>query len=691
MPTATSAKGAAKRSDEQELVQYSSAVEAECVRQLRAADGTILVDGADGADQADEVFDIIITTETPVLTPGGYYLVLSHAQGAIDMRLAKRGLSFLLEHGGENAPYKIDPDMHVGVVKDVRIENRMLKGRVRFGPSERARLTRDEFVAQVRLWISGGWLPLAPKQLLRAGRNGEPDTYVIPKWVICEASSVSVPADAEARLGRSAGEALPPSGESPGEQPTPKENTMKQVLDGSTVIEVADDDPRPAITVQTRSLNGGGNGEDAAARTTRFNQIVELCKLNGLEARAGEFIAADLSLDQVKARVLDARMQSFARMGGAMPGAETLVPLKPKDVKRFSFTRALRMHAEIREGQRSKYDGLEGEVHEEIRKLAGENSIMHRGGIFLPMRLEDALPEERAMQVRAASSMGPAVPTGGAEIVQNVQMEFIDLLRNRAMCTALGARLIPGMVGTLSWARASADPTVRWMGTNPASGATGSAPKFGFVMSTPKTLIGKVLFPRQLVNLSNMDVEGYVRNTLAIGHGLAFDSGAITGKGTDAEPLGLMNNGDVGTLAMGNTIPTWKLLRQGVGAVLKKNVPGDSLAYMATPELAAVLSATPKISGAASGFIWEGRVDEGQVGGYRGVATNQVPISGSDHGLLLGAWSNFVLPMWGALEFVTDNITYADAGQLQVISYQNGDCVCLRPEGFLIHTGARLS
>ena len=688
MPTAI------EEAREAEQVQFASAVEVECVRQLRAADGTILVAGAEGADEAEEVFDIIITTETPVLTPGGFYLVLSHAANAIDMRLAKRGLSFLLEHGGANAPFKIDPDMHVGVVDDVRIEDRKLKGRVKFGPSGRAQLTKQEFVERVRRWISGGWLPLAPKQLLRAGKGGDPDTYVIPRWVICEASSVSVPADAEARLGRSAGEALPSAGESQGEEPAQEESTMKRVLaeGGGTLVEVDDSDPRPAITIETRSQ--GASGDDAAARSSRYGQIVELCKLNKLEARAGEWIAQDLSIEAVKARILDSRVQAMAAAGGPMPGAEALVAMKPQEARRFSFARAINMSVEMKEGTRSKFDGLEGEVHQEIYKQAGAQGIQYRGGIYLPMRLEDSLPEDRVMQLRAAgtSLLGPAVPQGGAELVVNQTMEFVDLLRNRAMCTALGARLIPGMVGTLNWPRATADPAVQWMGTNPSAGATGTAPKFGFIMSTPKTLIGKVLFPRQLVALTNIDVEGYVRRVLAIGHGLAFDKAVLVGKGTDREPLGLLNNPDVNTLSMGNTIPTFKLLRQGIGTILSYNVPGDDLAYMTRPELAAVLSATPKISGAAAGFIWDGRVEDGNLGGYRSVVTNQLPLTnGTDYPLIGGAWSNVILAMWGALEFITDNISYADAGQVQVVSYQNGDAVNLRPEAFLNHTGARLS
>ena len=70
--------------------------------QYRAADGTViaLADGEAPPADATKRYRIVISSETPVLRPWGYE-TLSHAPGAIDLSLAKRGLSFLLEHGGE--------------------------------------------------------------------------------------------------------------------------------------------------------------------------------------------------------------------------------------------------------------------------------------------------------------------------------------------------------------------------------------------------------------------------------------------------------------------------------------------------------------------------------------------------------------------------------------------------------------
>jgi hypothetical protein len=179
---------------------------------------------------------------------------------------------------------------------------------------------------------------------------------------------------------------------------------------------------------------------------------------------------------------------------------------------------------------------------------------------------------------------------------------------------------------------------------------------------------------------------------LGEGHGLAWDLGAIAGPGTDNQPVGLTNNPDVQTLGMGSTIPTYKLLTQAIGMIRKKNHRGQSLGWATTPELAAVLAATPRVAGAgATDFIWQGQIGNGTIAGYRAMDSNQMPIVGSDHELIGGSWSNIVFPLWGAMELTLDPYSLADFGQLRITSFQMGDVVNQRPEGFVRCTAARLA
>lgn len=688
----------------------------EIERQMRALDGTLYDVGAtDAPADAEEVFAITITSDTPVDFPGGQ-LILSHEPGAIDMRLASQGLSFLLEHGGENAPYRIDPEMHVGVVRDVKQETHRTRGLVSFLDSGLAPQIRADFRKQGRPWISAGWLPLAKPVLVRAGQGDRPDLWKMPKWRLCEASSVSVPADPTARVAYSAWGFGNPAGDS-GAKPTMEEEDpmKKKVLSElGTVIEVEDSDPRQALSeTQLRSLEGmvrGGDdptrGAAVAERQKEINQIVELCTAHKLESRAGEFIAAGLNLEQVKGKILDIR--STAGDFNGSPAAERLVPLTRKEAESYSVTRAVMCAMALRGESGFKFHGLEADVHREIERQAKVaqqqgGSIITRGGVFIPMRVHDAVRgdeklfarvggDERALQVRAATSLGPSIPTGGAELVPNTLLDMIDILRNNSVCAALGARTLPGVVGTVTWPRVKADPTVRWMATNPGSGAAASAPSYGWVMSSPKTLIGNIIYPRQLQNVVNFDIENDMRGRLGEGHGLAWDLGGIAGPGTDGQPVGIVYNPDVQSLPMGNTIPTYKLLTQAIGMTRKKNFRGQSLGWALTPEMAAVLAATPRVSGAgATDFIYQGPIGEGTMAGYRALDSNQLPISGSDHELILGAWSNMVFPLWGAMEITVDPYTYADFGQLRITSFQMGDVVNQRPEGFVRCTGARLA
>lgn len=698
--------------DDDRPAMFYAEVPLEFERRLRAADGTTYADGAaEAPEDAEEVFEIVISSETPA-TYQGARLVLSHDEAAIDMSIATRGLSLLLEHGGRDAPWSIDPELHVGVVENIRIVKNQLVGTARFGPSARAQQTREEFRARVRPFISVGWLPLAEPVLLKAGGRGTPDTYVMKRWRPCEASSVSVPKDPKARHTNSVRGFQFPAGH-PGGSPAQEGNAMKKVLsETGTVIEVLDDDPRPALSdVQLRSLAGmvvrGGDGPAPAAQEARnkeIGEILTLCTLHGMEKRAGEFVAAGLTLEQAKGRILDLRSSSGDFAGA--PAAERLVPFSRKEAEQYSVVRAVQCALALRGVDGFKFEGLEADVHRHLERLAKIEGaaglpISTRGGVFVPMRARDAAHGDEklvarlggeTLQLRAASTMGPSIAGGGAEIVPNVLLDMIDILRNNSVCTTLGARTLPGMVGTATWPRRKADPTVRWMGTNPGAGAAASGSQYGWVMSSPKTLIGNVVYPRQLGNMVNFDLENDIRGVLGEGHALAWDLGGIAGTGTDNQPVGITNNPDVQTLAMGNTIPTYKLLVQAVGMVRKKNFRAQRPAWVTTPEMAAVLAATPRVDGAgATDFIWQGPVGDGLIAGYRAMDSNQMPIDGSaNHETVVGVWQNMVFPLWGAMEITVDPYSFVEFGQLRIASFQMGDVVNQRPEGFVRCTGARL-
>lgn len=292
-------------------------------------------------------------------------------------------------------------------------------------------------------------------------------------------------------------------------------------------------------------------------------------------------------------------------------------------------------------------------------------------------------------------TLGTMQPAGGAALVgQMVMPDMIDLLRNKAMVLAAGAKLYPGLQGVVLFNKKTAAPTVEWMAENPAADATASEPGYGYVTLSPKTLIGSVQIPRQLLVMASIDVEADIRNDLAVGTALAIDLGALHGTGADRQPVGIYSAAGVQTFAV-DGVPDLADVTTMMGMVADKNADLGALAWMTTPLMAGVLMRTPVVSGQAI-FIWEGTFREGKLRGFPAYATSQVSkvmeASATKQGMIFANWNDLAVGMWGnELEIVVDPLTLAARGQIKITSYAMADVAVLRGDSFVKGTGALLA
>lgn len=659
----------------------------EFTRRTRAAEP------AAAAGEERVVYDVVISSENPVL--GSYYeQVLGHGEGEIDLRSAKGGLSLLIEHGGPSAPYRVDPDYHAGLVTEIRQDGKKLRGVVEFGSEPRAVRAEADFAKGVRPFISVGWLPGPNLQSVVTKRSGKPDLVRITGWRPAEVSIVSVPADFTARKGRSGPgiEGFPVITE--GLAPVKEEPKMKRVRNAATgVIEVvSDDDARPVAVEATPEGGQRSAGEIQIDGNKRASQIVRICKQFGIEARSVEFIESNLSVPEVCDKILETRAAGTIQ---TQPAAEHLAPTIPgvdkKTARRFSVLRALRCAVS------GKYEGFEGEIHTELEKSLPSNFERHgERSILVPMRLAELTDED--LFVRQTRALGSGIPDSGATLVTSTQGELIDLLRNATKCVKLGARTVPGLVGTIQFPKKTSGSSVRRMGENPPAGAAESSSKYGWVIGSPKTYIGNTICPRQLINLTSFDVEADMRQDLVADHGVAFDFDGIYGQGAANEPLGVYPDTNTQTQAMGG-VPSWQKLIKMAGKVLTKNISDEDIGFMTTSLMAAELAVTTRGSTTVPPFIWEGPLQDGRIGPYKASSTNQMSathsgrakVGGTEHGLICGPWQNLLFLLWGVLELQVDTITLADKGQIKVLSFMMGDVVNQRPDGFVVSTGATVT
>lgn len=635
---------------------------------------------ADGGEGAVRLYPVSFSSEAPVRrfswdTWEDYDEVLSHAPGDIDLSRAKNGLPLIKSH---------QRLLHFGSVTDVSLDEKRkrLRGMASFSSiplgQEQETMLREGHIQTV----SVGYQVLSMELVSKDNKTGIA-TYRC-RWMPYEVSTEPIPADYKVGFGRTRAEARAGAGDIDLVEFTIEE----PAIEGERTMSVEAGTPPAAVTPPAKGTETPATPAaappapvDVRDRGADAAEIMEMAQVHGVTDRAAGWIRQGLTPDQVSREILKA----VRTHGPAQPSAESLAAMPAKDRKRYSVHRAIRMQAEIMDGKRSRYDGLEAEIHEEMAK---HRTGADHGGILVPWRLRD----EDAGQERV---LGTTQPTGGATLVgQQVMPDMIDLLRNRALVLIAGARLYPGLQGVVYFNKKTGAPSVTWMEENPPADAPQSEPAYGYVSLSPKTLIGQVQIPRQLLVMSSIDVEADVRSDLAIGHGLALDLGALHGKGTDKQPVGIYSAADVLSHAVGG-VPDLEDITTMPALVADKNADLGSLSWMTTPLMAGVLKRTPLVTGYPV-FLWSGTYREGELGGYPARTTNQISktlgAGGNEHGLIFANWQDLLVGMWGNdLEIVVDVLTKAARGQILITSYSMGDTAVRRGESFVKGTGATLS
>ncbi len=631
---------------------------------------------ADGGEGQIRLYPVSFSSEAPVRryswdTWEEYDEVLSHVSGDVDLSRAKNGLPLIKSH---------QRLLHFGSVNDIELDEKRgrLRGMASFSSiplgQEQETMLREGHIKTV----SVGYQVLSMDMVSKDKKTGLA-TYRC-RWMPYEVSTEPIPADHKVGFGRTRAEADLDLVEFTIEEPASEgERTMS--VDAGT--------PQPAAQGAPAQGNETPVGPAATApapkvtetrdRGAEAAEIMDMAQAHGVTDKVAGWIRQGLSPDQVSREILKA----VRTHGPAQPSAEALAAMPARDKKRYSIHRAIRMQAELMDGKRARYDGLEAEVHEELTK---HRTGADHGGVLVPWRLEGD-DQQRVL--------GTTQPSGGATLVgQQIMPDMIDLLRNRALVLVAGAKLYPGLQGVVYFNKKTGAPTVSWMEENPPSDAPGSEPSYGYVSLSPKTLIGQVQIPRQLLVMSSIDVEADIRSDLATGHGLALDLGALHGKGTDKQPVGIYGAADVQSHAVGG-VPDLTDITTMPALVADKNADLGALSWMTTPLMAGVLKRTPLVSGYPV-FLWAGTYREGELGGYPARTTNQISktlgAGSNEHGLVFGNWNDLLVGMWGNdLEIVVDVVTKAARGQILITSYSMADTAVRRGESFVKGTGATLS
>lgn len=621
-------------------------------------------EGKEAAGKRDEDrFDISISSEYPVERWFGRE-VLDHSADAVDLSRAKLGLSFLDSHDAKSV---------IGIVENVKVADKILRGQVRFSRSAPAQQVKTDIQDGIRRFISVGYA--VNEYTLAVSSKEEGDTYRATKWTPMEASSVAVPADPTVGNGRKeSGRQYPVlvRSENPASEPNLREVNVETATAATQVTE----------------------SRTAAA------EIIRLGKVHSIDSgKVEQFVRDGKSVDDFSRFVLE----EVGKRGGkaiTQPPAENQerLELTEKEQKNYNLARGImtavtNIEAATNGSAAKRANSFEMEVSEEIEKNWSRES---HGGLFVPWSLRHAwtpeLQKRYPMQKRAGLDSGTA--TAGQELKFTEPGEFIQFLYNSMRVKELGARTIAGLRDNVSYPKQTGKATGSWVGENPGSDVADSALTLGSIASSPKTYQSSSSYSRQLLAQAVIDVDTLVREDLGRDLALAVDSVAIVGGGSN-QPSGIgatsgvqsyvtiADAGNGGVLAWDDIVKMSELLEDANADQL-----GDG-AWLSTPGVKSSLKRTARLGNTIGLPIW---ADDSTVDGYRARSSNQVTknstkgTSGATlHTLVRGIFETMVIGMWGSgFELVVDPYRLKKQGMIELTTFMLTDVTLKYPVAFVV-------
>ena len=358
----------------------------------------------------------------------------------------------------------------------------------------------------------------------------------------------------------------------------------------------------------------------------------------------------------------------------------------------FSIVRAIAHAAGMRVDA-----GREIEVSAELAR----RSDRPFNGVAVPM-----LALSRPIERRVLTTALPAGDPGGSLIGTYLDpTQFIDLLRAQLRIRKLGARVVGDLVSHIDIPRMnySAVGKSGYLGTNGGWVAENtplpfSDPGCDRISLRPKSAGCITEISRNVLMQSTPDVEMLVREDLALGLARVLDAAAISGTGTQNDPVGILNMTggtapyQVGSVAIGTNggAITWAKILQMIEIVELANAPDGDRAFLSTPRVKAQNMQTPKVSGVAGIGMIQDSPDE--LAGYPFAQTTLMPdylTKGTGTALsamIFGAWSDLLIGTWSALDILVnpyESVAYSK-GNVQVRAMMTVDIQARHPQSFCV-------
>jgi len=435
--------------------------------------------------------------------------------------------------------------------------------------------------------------------------------------------------------------------------------------------------------------SGWDETKDGAALETAQRNLKNAQRLVEIHVDKVSALAADVELEH--------RMTGWAGAdsdSNAAPGVSvSVISKRTKDgdlPKQFSVIRALRAKHGIKNarGFVDKMDGIEAEMIQEGEHEARSAEItdFDPNGFMVPQMC--AYKRHNPNSEMEARDLSVGTTTAGGHLVETQLGGLIGFLDPSTPLIALGARVLTGLQGNLTFPRQTARATGHPVAE--AAAITESQQTLNTLALTPKRQGAYTEFSRQLLLQSSIDVENWLREDLRTVLMTLQEQYAIQGTGSSSQPTGITATSGIGSVAGGTNgaVPTWANMTALEYEVAVDNALRGKLGYLMTPGVANVLKNT-KRDVAGNGFILEGANGMGVVNGYKSAVSTLVPstltkgsASAICHAIIFGNFNELVLAYWGGVEIVMDPYSLATTGSYRITANTFMDVGVRTPQSF---------
>ena len=571
--------------------------------------------------------------------------VLVHTKKAIRLGRAANGAMPLLFNHDMNDP--------IGMITGASIESGRLMVDAELFSTDRA--------ADVQRMIDGGLRNVSIAYRVNViEEEVKTNTYRVTDWEPYEVSIVTVPADPSVGIGRGVEteyDVRMIRSSPPAEQAATREKSMDEKDEKAAVAEPA----KAAEPVKTTVLDEQRKANAAELEKSRKRAIENLCKANNLDDKYRDmWIGQGSSLEQVSDEIL----QVLEERGKSNPQSPAKIGMSKAEVKQFSLARAIKACAD-KDWKEAQFE-LDC-VKEVARKM---NKAPDPQKFLVPFEvLQRPVDVSRSKRDLTVGTVGD-----GGYLVSTDNVGFIEILRNRSVAFNLGVRRLSGLNGNVTVPRQTGAATPIWL-ANEASTATESKQAFTQMALTPKTVAAYTEISRLLLLQGSPSVEGIVTDDLAAVVAIAADLSVLNGSGVSGQPTGIIQTAGIGSVS-GTTLAYSGVLEFQTDVAANNVIPVAG-GYVTTPVVAGKMMARSRFSNTDTP-LWVGNIWDGQMAGFRGMSSNQMPADT----MLFGDWQEVVVGEWGVLEVEVNPYANFQAGIIGVRAMYSLDVGVRRPFAF---------